>query len=351
MRILIVKLGAIGDVIQMAIAINQYKKYHSNVAIDWVINKELKPFVQSMGVVDNVIGINEAGLVKGKFINKLIELLKAIFFIFYQCSNYAEIYTGYTNWRYKILTLLIFSGKRYSLNSKGFRPIPIQHRHRSFEYLRLMTGNDSRAFDVDILSLELGKSFFIENKYQELNHKIRFIFENINQYVLIIPGGARNLIRSDGLRRWPTEHYNKLARYLINSGFQVVLAGSNQDLWVRDFFNGTGCIDLIGETSLADLAYLIKHASLIVTHDTGPMHLTMLTQTPIIALFGPTPANACISQSRSSTTILQMNNRLLCSPCYDGRNYANCSRALCMELISPELVFDAGIALLTNKVN
>ena len=132
-----------------------------------------------------------------------------------------------------------------------------------------------------------------------------------------------------------------LAEKILGQGNSVVLLGGPGDRWVSEYFAGLEVVDLVGQTSLTDMVALLDKASCAVTHDSGPIHLASITSVPLVGIFGPTPANAVLSFSRAKTVVLHPENRVTCSPCYDGRTYAACNSNVCMQATSVERVFSA----------
>jgi heptosyltransferase-2 len=105
--------------------------------------------------------------------------------------------------------------------------------------------------------------------------------------------------------------------------------------------------NLVGQTDLTGMVELLSQAAVVVTHDSGPLHLATITRAGLVTLFGPTPANACIPLGRPKTIVHEPGNRVCCSPCYDGRDYADCQQALCMEASTVEAVTQSVLALLS----
>jgi len=132
---------------------------------------------------------------------------------------------------------------------------------------------------------------------------------------------------------------------LLNKGVQVVLTGSSSDIWVRDFFKGLAVIDLIGKLSLPDLVAVYGCCDLVITHDSGPLHLAALAGAPVLGLFGPTNPHEKLSLN-GRNRVLWGGDDLACRPCYDGKEYANCPRNLCMHDISVERVNREALQLL-----
>jgi len=118
-------------------------------------------------------------------------------------------------------------------------------------------------------------------------------------------------------KRWPPEHYAALADRLIARGAGVWLIGSPNDVGVAaaitERVRGSGIVNLCGRTSLADAIDLLGAADVVVSNDSGLMHVAAALQRPLIALYG--------SSSPGYTPPLSSHARVLslgleCSPCF-----------------------------------
>lgn len=99
-------------------------------------------------------------------------------------------------------------------------------------------------------------------------------------------------------KRWPHYHYATLAQRLIEQGYQIALFGSAKDYAAgekirmalqanaRDY-----CINLAGKTKLEQAVILIASCQVIVSNDSGLMHITAALNKPLIALYGPSSPN------------------------------------------------------------
>jgi heptosyltransferase-2 len=137
------------------------------------------------------------------------------------------------------------------------------------------------------------------------------------------------------LRRWDTENYVRLAKELIKKGYKVGLIGSDTDLWVEKHFEGLDVKSFIGKTDITGLISLIKSARAVVSHDSGPFHITCMTDTPLVGIFGPTQSKFWLPKRGNISAI---DAKTICSPCYDGRFYADCTDNICMRSITVEEV-------------
>jgi ADP-heptose:LPS heptosyltransferase len=102
-------------------------------------------------------------------------------------------------------------------------------------------------------------------------------------YALLVPGAAPHR----PAKRWPAEHYGALAAHLAARGITPVTLGTAAEapLAVEIRRLCPGAIDLTGRTAIADIATLAAGAMLAVGNDTGPMHLVAAMGTPSLVLF------------------------------------------------------------------
>lgn len=89
-------------------------------------------------------------------------------------------------------------------------------------------------------------------------------------------------------RRWPAERFAAVAERLAESGWQVILVGTDADdtAAVRQAC-GAEVLDLTDLTDLPTLAALLRQVDLLIANDSGVMHLATAMSTPVLAIFGP----------------------------------------------------------------
>ena len=347
MKMLFVRLGAIGDVVQAAAALRIYKDSHPHIMIDWVVDSAYAELIQSFGVADQVIGISSKSFLTGNIFSRCIGLIKAQLKIGFRLQ-YDVLVTAHPDWRYNLLSAFVRSKKRIIPqdleNGRGF----ITTQNRTLEYLRLLDLTSFSAVNSDnngnvlvnkaIANLGLAALSSYRGAYSsDLNTNLP------SEYIALMPGGAKNTLRDDPLRRWPIASYAMLARLLISSGKNVILLGGPDDQWVNEYFEDIPVTNLIGKTNLLDMVFLLNKAQAAICHDSGPLHLASITQTPLLAIFGPTPPSAVLSDTRIKTIILKPSSQISCSPCYDGKNYAVCHSNKCMQ--------DTSVNHVTERLN
>ncbi len=158
--------------------------------------------------------------------------------------------------------------------------------------------------------------------------------------IIAIHPGARN----GKAKRWPLRHYAVLADRLVDElDALVVLTGSpNEAGLARAVLEQihVSVVDLTGRTTLPELVALLAESDVVVTGDSGPMHIACAVQTPVVALHGPTdPAQS----GPTAPDAIVLRHRLWCSPCYDSSATAECrfGNPVCMKELAPGLVFAA----------
>jgi heptosyltransferase-1 len=154
---------------------------------------------------------------------------------------------------------------------------------------------------------------------------------------IVLQPGARWLNK-----RWPVEHFTELARRLARSYDEMNLAilGGVEDAPLgRKIAEAlpNRCLDLTGKLSLPQMVEWIRCSELMVTNDTGPMHVAAALGKPVVALFGPTEPARTGPYGQIEHT-LQLD--LPCVPCM--KSHCTYFKPLeCLRALSTASVFDA----------
>ena len=300
------------------------------VKINWMCGRTVAPLLEKTDLVDELIVVDESRLLAGNFITRLVSLMRIWFRLL--GLRFDLVVTGHADPKYRLLSLTVWAGRRerFRRDKKRFWPIP--GRHHSDEYVRLVSDcndNDLKTVPLPTVNWDLPSRL-----QQELPVK------NTRVPIALAPGGAKNVLHEDPNRRWPLENYVALADKLINNDFVVILTGAPDDDWVQPAFAGLRTVNLIGKTSLTELVALYQKCQIVVTHDSGPLHLAGLAGIPQVALFGPTNPYEKVPR-HEKTVILWSRAKMACCPCYDGRYYADCQDNRCLKSITVERVYDA----------
>ena len=143
-------------------------------------------------------------------------------------------------------------------------------------------------------------------------------------------------------KRWPIPYWAILIDKLIRGqNAQVILTGSPDDKPLIVSVTRQmqeQAINLAGKTSLPQLVALLQQANLVISGDSGPMHIAAAVGTPLIAIHGPT--DPALSGPVSPTATV-LRSDIWCSPCYNAKDTADCRffTTQCMKNILPSQVF------------
>jgi len=148
-------------------------------------------------------------------------------------------------------------------------------------------------------------------------------------------------------KRWDPHHYASVAdRLAEKSGAAICILGGPGEESIASTIQGAmkhPAMSLAGKLSLDELAYVLSRLDLLITNDSGPMHMAAAVKTPVVAIFGPEdPVYTRPYTSPDKYRIVQ--GRVPCRPCTRKK----CERPLCMELVEPEEVLKACLELLNG---
>ncbi|SDI90643.1 heptosyltransferase-2 [Pseudomonas flavescens] len=144
-------------------------------------------------------------------------------------------------------------------------------------------------------------------------------------------------------KRWPSEHYARVAEHKIREGWQVWLFGSKKDHPVGEDIRSRlipglreEVINLSGETSLAQAIDLLSCAASVVSNDSGLMHVAAALERPLVAVYGSTSPQFTPPLAEQ-VEIIRLG--IECSPCFDRT--CRFGHYNCLVQLEPRVAVDA----------
>lgn len=164
--------------------------------------------------------------------------------------------------------------------------------------------------------------------------------QNFSNAIILHPGSK------DPFRRWPSNHYAEVGNQLSSLGYQIILSGveSEIDLLKELKEKIPSAILLKSNRSLHQFAKIIQNAKLLITNDTGPLHLASALDIPTIGIFAG--SDPLLFGGHVARNTLCISSPIPCTPCLKRK----CLRSFCFLQITPEIVFLESKKLL-NKQN
>jgi heptosyltransferase-2 len=341
-NILIIKLAAIGDVVVASSLLPAIESMYPQARLTRMVGSVAADIVRAIDADMEILVVDEKILFKGSLWAKVKELFRIAWY--FRFRHFSLVLIPQRSKKYIALRLGVRAG---IVRAFWQERTDIPGRYQGVNYLRLLNNIDGNsqdlqnavAFDTKTNDSPKPSSAFIDRPvFPSLRGNV-MVADEIPD-ILLVPGGSKNILsdHSATFRRWPLSYYAALAKILTKSGYSVGIIGGSEDAWVKDGFEASSlAADFIGKYSLREVLAVLRRVKLLVTHDTGLLHMMGLVGGQSVALFGPTMP--IIFAPLVNTTVIQALGFLPCRPCYDGRNFArDCTRPLCMEGITPDMV-------------
>lgn len=351
MNILIVKLSAIGDVIHTLPVLNALRKQYPDAHITWLVEEAAYGIIKGHKALDRIIVSKRKTWLKG---------LAGRFCV----KNFREV-CGFVkqlrDTKYDIILdfqALLKSGVLIGL-ARGKRKIGfdkgMQHQEHSYIFLNERVS----PVDMEVHALTRGilllEAIGISSSEVEYNIYISDKDRNAANDLLMQHGikAPKPLVAINPMAKWETKLWDNLKfanladRLIKQANADIIFTGSREDNEaIEDIISNMKIrvANLAGRTDLKTLAALYKKTSIVVSTDTGPMHLAAAVGTPVVALFGPT-APCRTGPFGEGHKIIRAD--LECSPCFKRQ----CKTIDCMKQITVEQVFDAAMsAMFTTEI-
>ena len=264
-RILVIKLGALGDFVLATGAFSAIRDAHPNDEIVLLTTAPYTPMGETCGLFDE-IWIDERPSRFDFFgIKRLRRKLRG--------GRFTRVYdlqtSGRSAWYFRLMRGI--GGPQWSGIAPGASH-PHVNRNRS-----AMHTIERQAEQLKVAGIPQTPSPNLSWLTSDISQ-----FELPAQYALLVPGGAMH--RPD--KRWPPDHYREIAALISNQGLLPLVIGGRNEFDLAEKIAADGSArSIVGQTTFADIAELSRHAAVAVGNDTGPMHIAAICGCPCLVLF------------------------------------------------------------------
>ena len=332
-RILVVNVNWVGDVIFSTPIFKAFKKNHPGAYIACLAVPRVREILESCSYIDEVIVYDEKGKHRSFF-----KKIKIVYELWRRHFSVAFIlHRSYTR---AVLVWLAGIPRRvgYDTKKRGWllthkvEPLTplIDDVHRSDYYLNVIESYGER---IDDRSCELMVLDQARTEVERLLLKQEI--SQADRLVVVNAGGNWDL------KRWPKEQWAALVNRLTNElKVKVVIPGAPKDVHLAEDIaelSGVTPVVLAGQTDLKQLMAVMQRANLVISADSGPMHIANCVGTPVIGVFGPTRPEITGPRGKGKFVIIQKESECNRTPCYN----LDCPDNTCMRAITVDDVLAA----------
>ena len=323
MRVLVVRCGALGDLVYATSIIDAlYKEYGKDVKIDFLSTPS------SAKLFDNDDRVNRVFHLKYKKVPIFFSKQKKKIINYSKKEPYDILINFEMGKQFKSLLQNIKANKKIGWFCED---IKISKTHMV---------EICKEFYATIISKDIIRDSFptLEGAcYDDLEKK----FDLPENYIVFSPSNSHNKKKRINYRAWPYYRWKELLD-MMPKNQKIVMVGASNEV---EFFEplkpySENVIDLVGKISVVELVSVIEHAKALVVTDTGTAHIASAVNTPVFCLIGPTPAEQTGPYKTPYNKVEIIRLGLECSPCYKSDVMKKCQDNICMKNITPQMVID-----------
>jgi len=324
-RILIIKLSSIGDVVHTIPLVEVLKNNFPRLRIDWCVDEEICSLISCYNKLNRVIPCK-----RNKWKKSLLKprtwanMLREVRFFVKELreSEYDIVLDIQGLFKSGILAGICRAERK--IGCDGAREygwifvketVPVNYEQHAIDrYLQV-----AKYLGCDQLSWRWPYCCTTESE----RNRVDKLLLSLNQKGL--PMVAINPYSRWKTKLWPMERFSQLAQELAKKEILPLFTGAVQQ---RGLIDRIGCgINLAGMLNLRELSYLYSRVNAVISVDTGPMHIAVMSGAKVLALFGPTDPKRTGPYGDKHVVLRA---ELPCSPCFKRE----CETVKCMEAIS-----------------
>ncbi len=351
--VLLLRLERVGDLLMTLDAIGAVRALRPHASIDLVVGGWNEPLARMIPGIDRVETLSVPWLARGA--ESLSAGATAARAWTWRARGYGLAINFEGDIRSNVLLGLSGAARRVGFSMAGGGPMltdavpfdPAMHTRSSS--LRLV----ERALGVSAGVLEghrpaAGSRLTVPREARERASALLVAASAGCPIVVLHAGGGREI------KQWNLERFGEVASRLAHTfGATVVLSGSDEDRPAVETVKthlapGIRCLDLCGRVDLVTLAAVLERANVLVTGDTGPMHLAAALDVPVVAVFGPSNPRRWGPASERARVVRA---QIPCSPCNRIRRPPERCRGHvpdCLAAVRADDVYEAAARLLVS---
>jgi ADP-heptose:LPS heptosyltransferase len=340
-RVAVAKLVGLGSIVQATPLIRQLRLRYPHARVTLVTLAANRDLVPCLPGVDDAIFLDDAGVVR-----MAVSTARAVVALIRQRVDLyfdLELYSAFAS------LLALWAVAR---NRVGFYRRSTQYKNGTYTHLVYF----NNRMPVRQLYLQLGRVVGAPHLADESVGPLRVEDDARVAAAAAVPPGPFIVVNPNASpllleRRWPAEHVVAAVERLTGLGHHVVFIGSGSE---RPYVTGlcdrlspaarSAVTNTAGLLPLQQTLAVLERAAVVLTNDTGPMHLAVALGRPTVCLFGPVHPE---HYGHPANHVITLYAPVICSPCVHEIDAPPCNgNNVCMQRLTPDLVVSAVLDLL-----
>jgi ADP-heptose:LPS heptosyltransferase len=325
-KVLIIRLSSFGDVVQAMAAPKTIKSQWPEAKVDWLVRSDFKELLEAHPFIDTVIAFDRKQKLSG-YLKLCIELSK---------NKYTHVYDAHNNMRSRILGLFLLPRRlvfltKFVRRSKQRLDRILLFKFQINRFPKPYVAQDSFLQPLQKWGLKtnvVGPHFFIPAAVQ---NRVDALLPS-ESFACAVPSAAWVL------KRWPISYWKDLL--LLSETKNWAFLGGPDDAFIDSLCASVPnkiIMNFRGKLSLLESCAVLNRAKIVISNDTGLLHVADQLEKPTVALIGPTAFGYPKSTQAQVAEI-----KLFCKPCSkDGSD--PCKHPMqqkCMKDIKPHKVLE-----------
>lgn len=328
-NILVINVNWVGDAVFSTPVFKALKQNFPGGKVSCLAVPRVREILEQAPGVDDVIIYDEEGKDSGPLAKlKLIARLRR--------EKFDAVFILHRSLTRALLVYLAGIPQRigYDTKNRGFLltkriTVPAETIHRSDQYLKVL---EASGIKINDRICELTEN---AAEVEKINAVLNAYGVKQTDFVVVVHVGG-----NWDLKRWPQENFALLIKHLARRyQAKVIIPGTSADLSSAKAIAAQSEVDpivLAGQTSLKGLMALFARADLVISSDSGPLHIASSLGADVVGLFGPTRPEVTGPRGKGRTYILQKDTGCNRHPCY----HLTCTDNTCMQAITVQDVLD-----------
>jgi len=294
MKILIVKVSALGDIVHALPALNYIKQLHPQAQVDWLVEDSFAPILENQPLLNRVILVNTREWRALPFAEMVRNF--RVFIKIFRSADYDYVFDLQGNSKSALFTLLSRGVKKYGFSRREVREWPnllatryriqpgAQEQHVARRALAVVRAALPGGADVPLN----GPLHVASADLQKTEDKLRHLDLEHKKLIVLHYGTTWDT------KLWHLSMWEQLAAKLVqHPEYGIVLTwGSPDELHAAEQINRSvnGAVAVWPRVPLPEFAALLARADLVVGCDTGPVHIAAASGTPTVSMYRATDA-------------------------------------------------------------